>query len=102
MPKAYAVFRFTIDDAARFAEYIPGASSSAMRYGGTVLVAADDGALLEGSLPSSRTVILEFPSREAADGWYGCAEYQAVRPFRQAATSNASAAIYDAFMPPGA
>jgi uncharacterized protein (DUF1330 family) len=44
---------------------------------------------VEGSWPFTRTVILEFPSKELARAWYGSAEYQAVVGLRHgSATSN--------------
>ena len=34
--------------------------------------------MLEGTWEHPRTVIIEFPSREAAEGWYRSADYQKI------------------------
>jgi uncharacterized protein (DUF1330 family) len=34
--------------------------------------------VLEGEWQHRRTVIIEFPSREAAEGWYKSAEYKVI------------------------
>ena len=34
--------------------------------------------VLEGEWPNPRTVIIEFPNREAAEGWYKSAAYQKI------------------------
>jgi len=100
MPKAYAIVRYTIDDADKFATYVPPAVATIVAHGGQVLVAGEDGALKEGTLPSARTVVVEFPSREAAESWYESADYGRVKPLRLESTSNSSFAIIDAFVPP--
>lgn len=46
---------------------------------------------LEGDLPTTRTVILEFPSRQAALDWYLSDSYQEIRKLREGA---AQAVIY--------
>ena len=38
--------------------------------------------VLEGEWPMPRLIILEFPSREAAEGWYRSPEYQKILPLR--------------------
>jgi uncharacterized protein (DUF1330 family) len=55
--------------------------------GGTLTV-------LEGDWPHQRTVIIEFPSRAAAEGWYASAAYQAVIGLRQG-SSTCSLVIVD-------
>lgn len=39
--------------------------------------------LLEGELPADRTVVLEFPDRESALGWYHGSEYTEIRKLRE-------------------
>jgi uncharacterized protein (DUF1330 family) len=45
-------------------------------------------------------VIIEFPSRQAAVGWYESPEYQAVIHLRHEATGDGSCVILDGFEPP--
>jgi uncharacterized protein (DUF1330 family) len=51
-------------------------------YGGRFLVRGGEMQTLEGQ-PPRRMVVLEFPSLEQANAWYGSAEYQAILPLRQ-------------------
>ena len=102
MSKAYVLFQNNLHDGAKLAQYGPGAFASMAAHGGSVLVGAEDYDCREGLLPTRRTAILEFPSREAAVSWYESAEYQAVAPFRREATSEGSCVILAGFeMPSG-
>jgi uncharacterized protein (DUF1330 family) len=47
--------------------------------------------LLEGELPASRTVILEFPSRQASLAWHQSEEYVEIKKLRE---RSAQATIY--------
>jgi uncharacterized protein (DUF1330 family) len=42
--------------------------------------------VLEGEAPAGRTVILEFPTRQAAIDWYRGADYTEIRKIREAAS----------------
>ena len=58
-------------------------SGDMMVYGGGALT------VVEGEWPHPRLVIIEFPSRAAAEGWYASDAYQAVIPLRlNSATGN--------------
>ena len=43
--------------------------------------------VLEGEWQHPRTVIIEFPSREAAEGWYKSADYQKIIGLRHKSSS---------------
>jgi uncharacterized protein (DUF1330 family) len=89
MPKGYAIFTLDVRDQARLFEYIEAAMPSILDAGGNVIVAGGPEQVLEGEWHGNRTAILEFPTVEAAQLWYGCAEYQSVIGIRhEAAESN--------------
>jgi uncharacterized protein (DUF1330 family) len=89
MPKGYAVFTLDVHDQARLFEYIEAATPSILEAGGNVIVAGAPERVLEGKWHGNRTAILEFPTVEAAQRWYDCAEYQAAISMRHdAAQSN--------------
>ena len=49
----------------------------------------EDVDIIEGSWPFTRTVLIEFPSKQAARSWYESDDYQAVVGLRHgSATSN--------------
>jgi uncharacterized protein (DUF1330 family) len=88
MAKGYVVVLLDVADPDAYAEYARKASQIEDRYGGRALVAADADNLLEGSWPSERVVVLEFPSTDAARAWFENPEYQAVIPLRHKATDS--------------
>jgi uncharacterized protein (DUF1330 family) len=64
------------------AEYIQHVVPLITQWGGTVLVASTDAEPLEGQWFGGWTVVLRFPSREAALGWYAAAEYAPLKELR--------------------
>lgn len=70
--------------------------------GGEILVGAQEVAVVEGDYPHNWTVVVKFPSADAANGFYGSPEYQAVIPVRHAATNTDTSVLMVAnqFVPP--
>ena len=102
MPKAYVLLQFNIDNQETFGRYRQGAAPTILSHGGKVLVGASNTDLREGSLPAGLVTILEFPSREAAEGWYASPEYAAVHHLRTDATFAGSLTFLAGFEPPAA
>ena len=86
--KAYCIVFERIHDPEAFAEYRRLVMPTLEAYGGRFLVRGGAFAVLEGDLPYERIVILEFPTRRAADDWYASPEYQAILPMRVRATTS--------------
>jgi len=86
--KAYCIVFERIHDPEAFAEYRRLVMPTLEAYGGRFLVRGGSFAVLEGDLPYERIVILEFPSRQAADEWYASPEYQGIQPMRVRATTS--------------
>jgi uncharacterized protein (DUF1330 family) len=61
-----------------FSEYRKAVPATLEAFGGRFIVRGGNLKLLEGEWPHSRLVIIEFPSREAAEGWYRSPEYQKI------------------------
>jgi uncharacterized protein (DUF1330 family) len=78
MMKAYVVAAETVKDEAMFAEYRKAVPATLEAFGGKFIVRGGNLNLLEGEWPHARFVVIEFPSREAAEGWYGSPEYQKI------------------------
>ncbi len=91
---AYVVAQIDVHDTDGMQLYKDKVPATIERYGGRYLVRGGDTKLLEGDAPASRIVIIEFPSREAAETWYVSPDYQAVLPLRLQAASG-SAMIVD-------
>jgi uncharacterized protein (DUF1330 family) len=92
--KAYVIALETIHDEAKFGEYRAQVMATLAPYGAVFVVRGGATTVLEGDWPHQRTVVIEFPSRAAAEGWYASPAYQAVIGLRQG-SSTCSLVIVD-------
>jgi len=79
---AYVIYQADVTDEARYTDYRAQAGPSVVAAGGRYLVRGGDGEAMEGDLPARRTVVIEFPTRAAAQAWYRSAEYAEIRKLR--------------------
>jgi uncharacterized protein (DUF1330 family) len=86
--KAFVIAAETIHDEAASAEYRRQVPATVEPFGSTFVVRGGAFTCLEGQWPHKRTVITEFPSRQAAEGWYRSAAYQAIIGLRLASTTS--------------
>jgi uncharacterized protein (DUF1330 family) len=100
MPKGYAIITSNVRDQTRLFEYIQAATPSVIEAGGNLLVADAPERVLEGEWHGNRTTILEFPTVEAAQHWYDCAEYQSVIGIRHEAADSNGVIIAGFELPP--
>jgi uncharacterized protein (DUF1330 family) len=98
---AYMIFHNRINDHQKLAAYVEKAVPTLMAHGAEVVCLDETSTEVEGPNPYPRTVVLKFPSREAAMGWYNSPEYQAVLSMRLEATEG-FAVICDEFVMPSA
>jgi uncharacterized protein (DUF1330 family) len=84
----YILNNMTIRDKNQYTTYVRAFMPIFLKYGGTVLALQDSPSAIEGSWNFDRTVLLSFPSREAADRWYNSDEYQAIASHRRAGTNS--------------
>jgi uncharacterized protein (DUF1330 family) len=80
--KAYVLAAETIKDEALFADYRKAVVRTLAPFSGQFIVRGGNLTVLEGEWPHPRLVIIEFPSRADAEGWYRSAEYQDVISLR--------------------
>ena len=86
--KAFIILQAEIVDPDMFFnQYAVPAEVEVDFYGGKPLVATFDKEVFEGEWDNNWTIILTFPSLSAAKTWYYSDNYQAVLPYRHAATS---------------
>lgn len=84
----YVIATVGVDDPEAFAnEYAPQVPATIKAAGGKVIVSAKEVEMLEGEREGNLTVVIEFPSVEAARDWYESEAYQATIPARHKATS---------------
>jgi uncharacterized protein (DUF1330 family) len=81
--KAYCiVYERQIRDQQKFDEYRKQVMPTLEAYGAKFLVRGGKFTALEGEMPFERIVVLEFPSRQAAEDWYNSPAYQKILPLR--------------------
>ena len=80
--KAYVVVQERIQDEETFADYRKAVVATLAAYDARVLVRGGALSVLEGEWTYPRLVVIEFPSRAAAEGWYRSPAYQKLLPLR--------------------
>ena len=78
---AYVIVVVEVGDPDGYAEYRPLAAASVARHGGRYIARGGETEVLEGEW-SSRIVVLEFDTLDAARTWYRSEDYQACLPIR--------------------
>lgn len=98
----YMIAQIQIEDQEKyFNEYGAAVFPIVMGTGAQVLVATPTVQTLEGEWVGNWTVVIEFPSEEAAlTDWYNSDAYVDVRQLRVATTSIGNLVIAPAFVPP--
>jgi uncharacterized protein (DUF1330 family) len=86
MTKAYLIGHITVTNPEGYARYASRVPATIEAAGGRYLVRGGHATQLEGQSLGIRQVVLEFPSRAAAEAWYASEAYQAILPDR---TNNA-------------
>jgi uncharacterized protein (DUF1330 family) len=86
---AYILADVNITDAAGFEAYRQQVPATVAKYGGKFCVRGGRIETLEGTWPTKRLVVLEFPSVEQARQWYDSPEYREPKALRfKTATTN--------------
>jgi uncharacterized protein (DUF1330 family) len=79
---AYVIVQEDVKDEATFDQYRKQVVPTITAHGGKFIVRGGKFTVVEGSWPMPRLVVIEFPSRAAAEGWYHSPEYQKILPLR--------------------
>jgi len=82
---AYVIYQGEVLDPVRYDEYKDKAAESILAAGGRYVVRGGDVEVFEGEPPAGRTVVLEFPTRQAAVDWYRSDDYTEIRKIREGA-----------------
>lgn len=83
----YAMAFVDIKDREHYAKYEAGFMEALAPFGAEILAVDEDPNVLEGEAPKGRIVLIRFPSAEKLDAWYTSDAYQAILPFRKAASN---------------
>ena len=90
--KGYLIANVEIADPSAYENYRSRTKAIVERHGGRFIVRGGTIEPLEGDPGFARLVIIEFPSVEAAHGFYDSPEYQEIIPLRTS-TSNGKLCI---------
>jgi uncharacterized protein (DUF1330 family) len=90
---AYIFASIEITDQEAFEDYRQRVAPIIAAYGGRYLVRGGSVQGLEGDMPASRLVIVEFPDMARLKAFYNSAEYQPVLAIRQRAARSCLLAI---------
>ena len=91
----YIIAKINIEDRIEYAKYEEGFAEIFSKYKGRLLSVDEAPEILEGSWSCTRTVLIEFPSRDDAMMWYRSDEYQDLAKHRFSA-SDADIVLIDA------
>ena len=79
----YVIAHLTVTEPEAYRKYEKGFFPVLNPYGARFITYDDNVTVLEGERPESRTVLIEFPSEEAAMKWWNSPEYQEIAAFRR-------------------
>ncbi len=102
MPVYFLVNIREVRDPDRMAEYRSRVLATVEANGGRYLVLGGPAEAVEGSWEIGTPVLLEFPSRDAFDAWYGSDDYIPLRDMRLEATEGAALVLEGCEHPPAA
>lgn len=84
---AFAIFQVTVTDRDLYREYETAGHPEILDgFSGRIVAIDEDIDVVEGAWNFTRTVIVEFPSKEQARAWYNSDSYQAVVGLRHRAS----------------
>jgi uncharacterized protein (DUF1330 family) len=82
----YVLAQISINDRERYGRYVAGFMPILTRYRGRLLAADESAAVVEGSWPYDKVVLMAFEDRESYEQWASSPEYQDMSTDRVAAT----------------
>ena len=82
MPEAYVVGHITVKNAPMWERYRSQVPQTLAPWKGELVFRGKQVAAFAGECPHPEIVVLRFPTRVAADGWFASPAYQALIPIR--------------------
>ena len=95
---AYLIANYDVVDPDLYRSYQK--QSMPIMAGGAKLLVLDGSSVCKEGTPGAQTVVIEYPTKEAALAAYESDEYQAVVGIRLSATTNGRNVIVDGFVMP--
>ncbi|MCX6394388.1 MAG: DUF1330 domain-containing protein [Solirubrobacterales bacterium] len=86
-PGVHFIAHFTVNDPDGYRVYEKGFFPILKAHGGQFVTFDDNPVILEGDHAAGRTVMIQFPSEEALQGWWNSPEYRELAAHRHASTT---------------
>src|SRR5690242_1749966 len=96
---AYVLAMVDVTNPTQYAGYAKRTPAAIAAFGGKFIIRGGPVETLEGPSEARRFVLIEFPTKQAARGFYASAAYQEAKGFR-AGAANASFVILEGWTPP--
>ena len=93
---AYVIAHLNVTNPDAFEAYRAAVPAVIAAHGGRYLIRGGAAEALEGDWTVSRLIVLEFPDKATAEGFYNSPEYQEILPLRLA-NAEGSVAIVEGF-----
>lgn len=88
MAYGYVIAQISVKDPEAYKEYVAQVTPIVAKFGGEYLIRGGQSETVEGTAPGERTVVIRFPSLQAARDWYFSADYADTKKLRQAASTS--------------
>ena len=86
----YIIAQFTIHDRSQYDIYESGFGEVFAKFDGKMLSVDEEPMVLSGDWQATRSVIIEFPSKQSALTWMMSDDYQAIAKHRNAGSTSTS------------
>ena len=87
MVNGYIVAQISVTDTETYKSYVAQVGATVEKFGGEYIVRGGQSDTVEGTAPGERTVVIRFPSYQAAQDWYHSEDYKDVGAIRRSASS---------------
>lgn len=88
MPYGYVIAQIDVKDPDAYRDYVARVTPIVAKFGGEYLIRGGASETVEGTAPGARTVVIRFPSLQAARDWYFSPDYAGTKMLRQAASTS--------------
>lgn len=87
MAPGYVIVQINVTDPDAYKEYVAAVTPMTAKFGGEYLIRGGKAETVEGTAAGERTVVIRFPSYQAARNWYFSEDYADIKKMRQAAST---------------
>lgn len=86
MPNGYVIAQINVTDPETYKGYVAAVGATVEKFGGVYIARGGQSENVEGTPPGERSVIIQFPSFQAAQDWYHSDDYRDVGAIRRSAS----------------